>query len=252
MSYISFERLLERFQGQIYHTRKGRLRMQLIDALYRQYLPPAALADQLVLDVGGGLGQMSHWLLENGALVHYLDASEKMVQATTTSLGAFIEAGRLNVHHGAIADYQPVKPYAVVNAHAVLAWQQDPIGCLQQIMPWVAPGGYLGLMVYNKHMLMLRHLLRGTLKRAMVGDLRGRDGGLTPLSPLEPDQVALQLQQAGFKVLCRAGVRSFSDLAEQTVIDWYAEEEVFAAELALCQQPPYRDLARYVLFIAKR
>lgn len=252
MAYVSFDGLVDRFQGQIYHTRKGRLRMHLIDALYRRTLPLEQLKEGSVLDAGGGLGQMSHWFLEQGASrVSYFDVSDDMVSATTESLNSFIEAGRFSASKASVTDFQPAERYDFVNCHAVLEWLESPLDVLENLLKWVRPGGYIGLMVYNRHMLMLRHLMRGTLDRAMSGKLGGDKRGLTPVSPLDPQEVAQLLTRNGFKIDVQAGIRSFTDLTESTVLDWYSEEAVFDAELTLCEQRPYCDLGRYVLFIAQ-
>lgn len=252
MSYVSFEGLVNRFQGQIYQTQKGRLRMRLIDQLYRQYLPVSELANMQVLDAAGGLGQMSHWFLEMGAKVDYFDVAESMVEATQTSLQPWLEQKQLHCQQQSILDFQPTQRYDMVNVHAVLEWLEDPLATLPEIAKWVNVGGYLGLMVYNKHMLMLRHLMRGTLKRAMNGNIGGDKKGLTPISPMDPAEVAKALESAGFRVICQAGIRSFSDLTEKTILNWYSEDEVFSAEQQLCEQRPYCDMARYVLFIAQK
>ena len=252
MAYVSFDGLLQRFQGQIYRTRKGRLRMQLIDALYKRYLPVAELEQARTLDAAGGLGQMSHWLLEHQAQVDYFDIAEDMVAEVQTSLQPYVQSGQLTLQQTSITDFVPSAPYFMVNVHAVLEWLESPLVTLARICDWVMPGGYLCLMVYNRHMLMLRHLMRGTLARAMSGDISGDRKGLTPISPLDPDAVRRLLEQAGLQIQAQAGIRSFSDLAEKTVIDWYDEADVFAAEYQLCEQAPYRDMARYVLFIAHR
>jgi len=252
MAYVNFNGLIDRFAQQIYQSRKGRLRMHLIDALYRQYLPLDQLAAMRVLDAGGGLGQMSHWFLTRGSNVDYFDISSAMVQTVGTHFAEPIAQGRLKVAECSITETAYPRVYDLVNAHALLEWLEDPYEALAGLMHSVKPGGYLGLMVYNKHLLMLRHLMRGTLKRAMSGELSGDRGGLTPISPLDPTEVRHFLSAGGFQVLCQAGVRTFSDLAEKTVIDWYQETDQFAAELALCEQRPYCDLGRYVLFIARR
>lgn len=252
MSYVSFDGLVNRFNGQIYQSRKGRLRMQLIDALYQKTLPEDFVAGARVLDAAGGLGQMSHWFLANGATVDYFDVSKEMVTQVEQQFESDISAQRLTASTASITEYHPDQTFDFVNVHAVLEWLEEPMDLLPSLCSWVAPNGYLGLMVYNENMLMLRHLMRGTLERAMSGDLRGTTGGLTPISPMNPLLVREVLEGQGFKVLRHAGIRSWSDLAEKTVVDWYDEHAVFTAELKLCEQRPYCDIARYVLFIAQK
>lgn len=251
MSYVSFNHLSDRFSEQIYKTRKGRLRMQLIDSLYQQYLPLDG-QNKTVLDAAGGLGQMTRWFLDRGAIVDYFDVADAMVEKVNVEFAERIEFEQLTTQCCAIDEFSKAQQYDVVNAHAVLEWLEEPFVAINQLSNLVKPGGYLGLMVYNKHMLMLRHMMRGTLSRAMTGDIAGDKRGLTPISPLDPADIASRLNDLGFNILCQAGIRSFSDLAEKTVIDWYEEQDVFQAELALCCKAPYRDMARYVLFIAQK
>lgn len=252
MAGVNFDGLFNRFSQQIYQSRKGRLRMQLIDALYRKYLPVESLNNAEVLDAAGGLGQMSHWFLSEGCRVDYFDVSQEMVDSVEANFSSAINAGALTTRCSSITDLKPEKPYSIVNAHAVLEWLEEPFESLENLCASVVPGGFLGLMVYNRNMLMLRHLMRGTMQRAMNGNIAGDRKGLTPISPLDPLEVIAFLEAKGFKVLCQAGIRTFSDLAEKTVIDWYEEKALFEAELELCELRPYCDIGRYVLLIAQK
>jgi len=252
MTYVNFDGLFDRFSQQIYQTQKGRLRMHLIDALYNRYLPIDSFKSLSVLDAAGGLGQMSHWFMNRGASVNYFDVSNDMVSHVNSSFSNYVESTQLKVQQGSISSISFDHSFDIVNIHAVLEWLEDPLPVLESALRWVRPGGYIGLMVYNKHMLMLRNLMRGTLKRAMSGEIAGDKRGLTPISPLDPIEISQLLQNNGFSVITQAGIRSFSDLAEKTVVDWYEEEDLFDAELQLCEQRPYCDMARYVLFIARK
>jgi len=252
MAYVNFDGLVDRFSQQIYQTRKGRLRMRLIDSLYQKYLPSESISGKKVLDAAGGLGQMTHWFLSKGNEVDYFDISQNMVESVRETFSEAIDAEALTAQEGSITDAYYSADYDVVNVHAVLEWLENPFDTLENITGWVKPGGYLGLMVYNKHMLMLRHMMRGTLSRAMDGSIGGDRRGLTPISPLDPAAVIERLKGSGFEILTQAGIRSFSDLAEKTVVDWYEEDDVFEAEYSLCEQRPYCDIGRYVLIIARR
>lgn len=252
MSYVGFDELIKRFDQKIYATRKGRLRMRLIDSLYRNYIPEDFLAGSNVLDAGGGLGQMSQWFLAQDSNVDYFDISSQMVEQVNQGLVEYVEDQKLTVSVDSILKYQPPHLYDFVNVHAVLEWLESPMAAIDSILSWVNPGGYVGLMVYNKHMLMMRHLMRGTMNKAMTGNLSGDRKGLTPISPIDPAIVYKHLIENKFDVLSLAGIRTFSDLSEQTVIDWYDEDEVFKTERALCEERPYCDLGRYILFIARK
>lgn len=253
MAFISFDSLVDRFSENIYGTRKGRLRMRLIDALYQRYLPVELVSGGHVLDAAGGLGQMTTWFNAQGAAkVDYFDVSGEMVNYVEDQCQSEVAQNKITIQQASIVGFRPDEPVDVVNIHAVLEWLEDPYTVVDDLHHWVKPGGYIGLMVYNKHMLMLRHLMRGTLSKAMAGQLRGAKGGLTPISALDPLEVEQRLLASGLEIVTQAGIRSFSDLAEKTVVEWYDENDVFDAELTLCEQRPYCDLARYVLFIARK
>lgn len=253
MSYISFDHLADRFSDQIYGTPKGRIRQALLEWLYEQHLPELSQTDTLrVLDAGGGLGQMTGWLLEQGHNVDYFDVSTEMAARVSERFQAALEGGRLRIDVASMLDYQPSQPVDLVVMHAVLEWLEHPFQALEQARHWVRPGGILGLMVYNKHMLILRNLLRGTLAKVKNDQLGGDKRGLTPISPLDPAEIRTWLENAGFEIIIQAGIRTFTDLTEPTVLGWYDEEDVLNMEKHLCEHAPYRDMGRYVLFLARK
>ncbi|WP_157954331.1 methyltransferase [Saccharospirillum mangrovi] len=252
MSYISFDGLADRFADQIYGGMKGRLRQALLTQLYSAHLHADLQQPLQVLDVGGGLGQMSAWLLAGGHHVDYFDVSAEMVERVQASLATDIEAGRCQVQQASVLDFTPAQPYDLVVLHAVLEWLEQPKNTLARAMHWVKPGGVLGVMAYNRHMLAMRNLMRGTLAKVRDNQLGGDGRGLTPISPLDPADVKAQLEAGGYTVISQAGIRTFSDLTEPTVLSWYDEADVLAMERQLCEQAPYRDLGRYVLFLARR
>lgn len=252
MSYVSFDGLVERFADQIYGGIKGRLRQALVTELYARHLAADMNRSLRVLDAGGGLGQMSAWLLEGGHQVDYFDVSAEMVEHTARVLSDCIETGALSVRHDSVLSFAPEQNYDLVVVHALLEWLDEPAVALQRVMNWVRPGGVLGVLVYNRHMLAMRNLMRGTLAKVRDDQLGGDGRGLTPISPLDPSAVRTQLEVGGYSVISQAGIRTFSDLTEPTVLSWYDEDEVLAMERQLCEQAPYRDLGRYVLLLARR
>lgn len=251
MSYVSFDGLADRFADQIYGGLKGRLRQTLLTELYRRHLAEELSHPLVALDAGGGLGQMSEWLLEGGHDVDYFDVSADMVERTRARLSD-AQQGRFSVQQASVFDFQAQRQYDLVVLHAVLEWLEQPQAALARALDWVRPGGVLGLMVYNRHMLALRNLMRGTLAKVRDDQLGGDGRSLTPISPLDPASVRGQLEEAGYTVISQAGIRTFSDLTEPTVLSWYEEADILAMERQLCEQVPYRDLGRYVLFLARR
>lgn len=251
-SYISFEHMADRFEAQIYGTLKGRVRQAVLTDLYQRHWLSHSPTTAHALDAGGGLGQMSAWLLEQGAQVDYFDVSQAMVERTQAQLGQSDSGDRFQASHASILDFEPERTYDLVVVHALLEWLSNPRQALERTLDWVAPGGYLGLMVYNRHMLALRNLMRGNLNKVKTDQLGGDGKGLTPISPMDPAEVRDWLTQAGFEVQVQAGVRSFTDLTDPVVLSWYDEEEIIEMEKRLCEQAPYRDMARYVWMLARK
>lgn len=252
MSYVSFEHLADRFEAQIYGTLKGRVRQAVLMDLYERHWLPKSTEAGRVLDAGGGLGQMAGWLLEQGQVVDYFDVSEEMVERTRRRLKDAIDSERLQVTQASLMEFEPSRRYDLVVVHAVLEWLADPERALERASRWVEPGGCLGLMVYNRHMLALRNLMRGNLGKVKSNQLGGDGKGLTPISPMDPADVRQWLETAGFEVLVQAGVRSFTDLTDPVVLSWYDEADVIEMEKRLCEQAPYRDMGRYVWFLARK
>lgn len=253
MSYINFDHLADRFKDQIYGRTKGRIRQAVIEASYNKEVPELLVGKPLqVLDAGGGLGQMSQWLLDLGHHVDYFDVSSEMLGRTREALSAAEATGQWCGVQASILDYVPPHEMDLVVVHAVLEWLEQPQLALERAVTWLKPGGVLGLMVYNRHMLVMRNLMRGTLKKVKANQLGGDGQGLTPINPLDPMAVRGWLEDAGLVVSLQAGVRTFSDLTEPVVLSWYEEADIIEMELQLCEQAPYRDLGRYVLFLARK
>jgi S-adenosylmethionine-dependent methyltransferase len=252
MTYINFDPLAERFSRNIYGSLKGRIRQTLLETLYPKYLPELGEPGLRVIDAGGGLGQMTQWLLGMGHRVHYFDVAGDMVAELKQQLPEQLASGQCRVEQASVFEVTPEPAHDLVVMHAVLEWLEQPEAALDRAMSWVAPGGAIGVMVYNRHMLELRNLMRGTLNKVKTGQLEGLAGGLTPISPLSPALIRQQLLDNHFEVLTQAGIRTFTDLTEPTVLSWYSDEDIIEMEQKLCEQAPYRDLGRYVLLLARK
>ncbi|WP_028669899.1 methyltransferase domain-containing protein [Saccharospirillum impatiens] len=252
MEYVNFDPLAERFSKNIYGSLKGRIRQTLLETLYPKYMPELRQPDLSVLDAGGGLGQMTQWLLGMGHRVEYFDVAGDLVAQVEQDVAESIASGQCRVSQASVFDFESAPDRDLVIVHAVLEWLERPQAALDRAMNWVAPGGVIGVMVYNRHMLELRNLMRGTLEKVKTGQLQGLAGGLTPITPLSPEPVRQQLVDAGFEILTQAGIRTFSDLTEPTVLSWYSDDDIIEMEQRLCEQAPYRDLGRYVLLLARK
>lgn len=253
----SFDGLVERFQNKIYGGAKGEIRMAILQRDLNWVLEQMPNRPLQVLDAGGGLGQFSIWLAQQGHRVVYCDRS-----------GQMLEAARAEAEHAGVQDriywlgvpFQELPPalqalpspwrssagFDLMLCHALLEWMQQPQWVLPALTPLLRPGGWLSLLFYNRHSLVMRNLIRGNLRKVQAGRFEGEPGGLTPLTPLDPEQVSSWLRPLGLSIQRRSGVRTFYDFVDEDVIRERSMEDVLQLELELSQQVPYRDLARYI------
>jgi S-adenosylmethionine-dependent methyltransferase len=248
---VYFDGRTDRLRKNIYSTAKGILRIRLVQDDLKSTLP--ADRELRVLDVGGGLGQMSIMLAEQGHQVTYCEPSAEMREAACK---AFEEAG-LSAQIQVLSE--PVQSlieqgqgvYDLVLLHAVLEWLARPEEALRGVPHLMAPGGYLSLMYFNLHSIVLRNLLRGNFRKVLSGDYAGEAGGLTPLNPLDPDNIRQWLDDEGMEILLETGIRSFSDYLPREIAQQRSLEELYDLERDFSRREPYRSMARYIHVIAQ-
>jgi len=144
------------------------------------------------------------------------------------------------------------KPVDLVLFHAVLEWVAEPQEVLAALYDTLAPGGVLSLMFYNLHGLTMRTLTLGNFGY-LQADLRKRKRKtLSPDYPRDPDQVYGWLQQLGFVIEQRAGIRVFHDYMRDKEKQIERFEEVLAMEQRYCRQEPFLSLGRYIHVTARK
>ncbi|EKE70931.1 methyltransferase domain-containing protein, partial [Gallaecimonas xiamenensis] len=228
--------LAAKFGRRIYDNYKGALRQHLV----LRDLAALLTAPQAVLDIGGGNGDFSLLLARQG---HQVTFTEPSAQMLAKAQAAFAEAG-VNIDCRQQSLQEVNGQYPLVLFHAVLEWLGDQQGSLAQVMDRVEPGGHLSLLFYNRHSIDFNHLIRGNFRHLEKGRYGGHNS-LTPHSPLWPETVYGWLEEAGWTLQAKTGIRCFSDYFQRgelepdlaTRIQW--EEWV-------AQREPYRSLARYI------
>lgn len=240
-----FDGLAEKFAGSLYGGPRGALRLALLDELLPQMLD---LEGQPLLDVGGGLGQLSAWFARRGHDVTLLEpASEMLEQARQTLEGApvsFIQAPLQ-----ALPDCAP-GPWSLIACHAVLEWLGDPRAAFATLAQALAPGGQLSLMVFNRDALRMSNVVKGNLQKALDDRLEGtgQRQRLTPISPLRHEQIVAWSSECGLSIRSAAGIRIFHDYLRHpptSDADW---QRVVELERRYCQAEPHWRLGRYLLY----
>jgi S-adenosylmethionine-dependent methyltransferase len=249
---VYFDGRSDRLRKNIYSTAKGILRIRLVEDDLISVLPEGTCLR--VLDIGGGLGQMSIMLARLGHEVSYSEPSEEMRAAACQ---AFEEAGlssRICVLSDPVQSLieQRQGQYDLVLLHAVLEWMARPEEGLRGVRQLLAPNGWLSLMYFNIHSIILRNLLRGNFRKVLSGDYAGEAGSLTPLNPLDPDNVRHWLDEEGLEILLETGIRSFSDYLPREVAQQRDIEELYELERDFSRREPYRSMARYLHVIAHK
>ncbi len=248
----NFDDLSGHFQNRIYQSPKGKIRLRVLEADFAQALPQLHTTPRTILDAGCGQGQFALSLARQGHEMVLCDHSREMLTlARQQFTQQQLDARFLHTPLQQLPQQLDTRFELILN-HAVLEWCESPYTILETLLALLAPGGSLSLMFYNIHGIRLRNLVRGNLKKVKSNQFRGDPGSLTPLHPLDPAEVIDWLEQAGLSILCHSGVRTFYDLMDATPRNKIPLADIVEQELALRQQPPYRDMGRYVHLLCRK
>ena len=257
MSDRNFDDLAERFTHRVYGGLKGDIRLAVLSADLQTIVPKLAKEQPQplhILDVGGGLGQLSIQLAQQGHQLTINDLSPVMLA------GARQRASEHSLEHTInwiCAPYQTLpatltNKFDIILCHALLEWLGEP----QQLIPTLAsllrPGGYLSLCFYNPAAKIYRNLIRGNFDWINREQSYSSDeGSLTPNKPCSREQVRDWLQQCGFTIELESGLRVFHDYVVEKRGGHQEPEQVLAMELAFSRREPYKWLGRYLHVLAR-
>ncbi|RAU44941.1 MULTISPECIES: methyltransferase [unclassified Pseudomonas] len=247
MSDRHFDQLATRFAEKIYGGAKGAIRLAVLQADLKESLPARPLR---VLDVGAGLGHMSLWLAQQGHDVTLTEPAEPMLEGARQR---FAEAGQRGTFIQAPWQDLPTslsEPYDLVICHAVLEWLAAPFTILPVLRQLTADNGWLSLAFYNRDALIYRNLLKGHFRKMRRNTLAGEKQSLTPQEPLDPRELAAQLEGL-WRVETQSGVRVFHDYMP---IEFQARAELadlLEMELAHRRHPSFAGLGRYLHWMCR-
>ncbi len=244
-----FDGLADKFSASLYGATRGELRLALLDDLLPRTL---TLEGQPVLDVGGGLGQMSVWMARRGHAVTLAEPSREMLErareALVDSRVRFLAAPLQRLPESAPG------PWPLIVCHAVLEWLAQPRAAIATLADLLAPGGQLSLMVFNRDALRFSNVVKGNLDKALDDRLEGtgKRQRLTPISPLTHAQVSRWLAEQGLVVEHVAGIRVFHDYLRERDPDEATLSRLFALERRYCDVDPHWRLGRYLLYSVRK
>ncbi|MDP2127377.1 MAG: methyltransferase domain-containing protein [Pseudohongiella sp.] len=254
----NFDDLADHFSRKIYGGIKGQIRLAVLSADLTPIVTHlmANRAEPLrVLDVGGGLGQLSIRFAQQGHHVTINDISPVMLDyARVKAREAGVE-DTISWHCGPYQDLigLALEPFDLVMCHAVLEWLQEPELLVPTLAALVRPEGYLSLCFYNPASIIYRNLIRGNFNWLQQAQTYVADSGsLTPNNPCSIEQVRGWMAQSRFEIQKESGLRVFSDYVVDRRGGHQVPELVLAMELQYSGQEPYKWMGRYLHVVAQK
>lgn len=250
----NFDDLSEKFARKVYGGLKGDIRLAVIWRDLLSVLPQLEAQTPLrVLDIGGGLGQLTVALAKLGHQVVYNDLSQQMLEAAQKLAQ---EAGVLDKIIWHQQPYQTLRDeglgqFDLVMSHALIEWLAEPERLIADLQAYLAPQGLLSLTFYNQNALVYRNLIRGNFN-VLQGEFSAHPKSLTPGEPLQPDAVQMWVEQAGLETDYSAGIRVFHDYVTTQRGGHEDASAVIDMELRHSVQEPFKWLGRYIHFICSK
>ena len=258
-----FDGLAEKFRRNVYGTTKGWLRQQILyqDLQQVPFLNNESANQQSVsvLDVGGGLGQISDWLAQQGHQVSFCEPASDM-RAEAEALFSSQQAEQNYLSPVDVYDYKlqeiigKLPQSDLVVCHAVLEWLHEPHLALPHLADMMKDQGWLSLMFFNEHGLRFSNIVKGNYDKALRDTLDGTGQRLrlTPISPQDPDTVIEGSKAEGLEIVSVAGIRIFNDYLRDKDPSEDDLAKVQELEWRYCHQDPYWRLGRYIHVIARK
>lgn len=247
MADRNFDDIAEKFSRNIYGTTKGDLRQAILWQDLDRLLAtmPGTLQ---VLDAGGGEGQTALRMAQLGHQVTLCDVSAEMIARAKEHAEAQGLEERMTFIHSSAQDVKQALtgPVDLLLFHAVLEWVASPRDVLAALWECVKPGGHLSLMFYNANGLLMRNMVVGNFYYVLQGMSKKKKKTLSPDNPLDPQQVYDWLEQIGWVITGKTGVRVFHDYLRDKTQQQTSFQELLTLETRYCRQEPYLSLGRYI------
>ncbi|CCN50421.1 SAM-dependent methyltransferase smtA [Vibrio nigripulchritudo MADA3029] len=253
----NFDDIAHKFAKNIYGSEKGDIRQTIVweDLI----VALSELNDESrrlkILDAGGGLGQMSQKIAQRGHDVTLCDLSSEMLKLARADIEKHGLLSQYLLVHSPVQEIEQhlTEKVDMVLFHAVMEWLGDPKTALEKVLEQIKPGGIGSIMFYNHHGLVLKNVICGNIPHILEGMPHRKRFKLQPQKGLKPEEVYQWIEDAGFEICGKSGIRSFHDyIGNMEYMGDYQFEDVLALERQLCRQEPYLSLGRYIHVWAKR
>ena len=247
----NFDDLTEKFSSKVYGGLKGDIRLAVIWRDLLAVMPAIKHSKPIrVLDIGGGLGQMSIRFAELGHSVTYNDLSSNMTATAKHSANTAGVKDTIVWYQCAYQDLdtEELGLFDLILCHAVLEWLDKPEELLGQLIRHSSCDTVISLTFYNHNALVYRNLIRGNFKM-LESDFKADPGSLTPHTPFQPERVKSWSEKLGLKLAKSSGLRVFHDYVTTVRGGHEHPQAVIDAELVYSQIEPFKWLGRYIHFV---
>lgn len=244
----NFDDIAEKFSRNIYGTTKGQLRQAILWQDLDRLLETFDSRPLRVLDAGGGEGQTAIKMAERGHEVILCDLSAEMIARAKQAASDKGVSDNMHFIQCAVQDvaHHLETPVDLILFHAVLEWVAEPKDALNALWSVLRPGGALSLMFYNANGLLMHNMVAGNFDYVMIGMPKKKKRTLSPNYPRDPQQVYGWLEEAGWQVTGKTGVRVFHDYLREKHRQHDCYEMLMELETRYCRQEPYISLGRYI------
>lgn len=241
----SFDGIASKFDDNIYGTSKGKLRHQLLLHYLEDILNQSSLT---IADIGGGTGVMALEFAQRGHDVVNLDLSKDALDIASQRLAPFENA---DVLHMSLFDWTGEAD--VILCHAVLEWLPDPDRAITHLWQQLPVGGFLSLSFFNYHAALFGNAIYGNFDYIAKGMQVKNQVRLNPKHPHKPEHILATINGlVGAELVHTAGIRCFHDYMKDKELQASSFDEIYALELKLGKQEPYKHLAKYMHYLVQK
>ncbi len=247
----NFDQHSSRFKKNIYDTPKGQIRLKLVLDDILNNIPVLNDEPINILDAGCGMGQVSKALFNTQRQFTLCDISSDLLETAKASLGE--DNSNIEFIHSSLQDLSAEhnKKYDLIIFHAVLEWLDDPESIIPVLKSRLKHGGYISLMFYNLNSIIFYNLLKGNFRKVLQQDFKGHPGGLTPINPIDPEELDRWLENNQITVHKKTGIRVLYDYLNKNLKESRSIEDIIEMESIYAHKTPFNMMGRYIHYICQ-
>jgi S-adenosylmethionine-dependent methyltransferase len=253
----NFDDIAHKFAKNIYGSDKGEIRQVIVWEDIERILSifPDQSTPLRVLDAGGGMAQLSQKLAKRNHKVTLCDLSYEMLRLAHVEIESNHLLSQYRFIHSPIQqlDKHLTEQFDLMLFHAVMEWLAEPKVALQGVLKHIKPGGVASVMFYNHHGLVYKNVVCGNIPHVLQDMPFRKRFKLQPQKGLRPEDVYDWIEQSGFEIEGKSGIRCFSDyIGNRENMGEFTPKDVLELERRLCREEPYLSMGRYIHVWARK